>query len=85
MLLACYRVGLSFIQVKNVPPDLHEAVRRRAAEEGKTVSEYVRCLLEQELALPSRQAWLSSLADREAVDITSSTITNAIHAERRDE
>jgi plasmid stability protein len=32
---------MSAIQVKNVPPELHDELRRRAAAEGKTVGEVI--------------------------------------------
>jgi plasmid stability protein len=52
------------MQVKNVPEDLHEAVRRRAAEEGMTVGEYILSLIRRDLAVPSQRQWLARLATR---------------------
>jgi hypothetical protein len=49
------------IQVKNVPEDLHEALRRRAAEEGMDLQDYLLRLIRRELALPSQHQWLQSL------------------------
>jgi hypothetical protein len=46
---------------------LHEAVRRRAAEEGMTVSEYILDLLQRDLARPSRRQWLCNLITREPI------------------
>ncbi|CAN5136122.1 hypothetical protein BH20ACT9_BH20ACT9_21680 [soil metagenome] len=56
------------IQVKNVPNDLHSAIRRRATEEGVTVGEYVLATLRRDLAVPSRSQWLARIAMREPVD-----------------
>jgi plasmid stability protein len=52
---------MSAIQVKNVPEDLHEALRRRAAEEGMDLQDYLLRLIRRELALPSQHQWLQHL------------------------
>lgn len=57
------------IQIKNVPGDLHEAVRRRATEEGLTVGEYVLTLIERDLVFPSQRQWLNELGTREPVEL----------------
>ena len=49
------------IQVKNVPEDLHEALRRRAAREGMDLQSYLLKVLRRELALPSEAEWLEEL------------------------
>jgi hypothetical protein len=55
------------MQVKNVPDDLHEAVRQRATDEGLTVSEYILSLIRRDLATPSQRQWLAQLQTREPV------------------
>jgi len=55
------------IQVRDVPPDLHDRLRQRAAEERVTLSTYVLRLLERDAAKPSTREWLELLADREPV------------------
>ncbi len=55
------------IQIKNVPEDLHAAIRSRAAEEGKTVSEYVLDLVRRDLEMPTMRQWLARLKTREPV------------------
>jgi hypothetical protein len=55
------------IQVRDVPPDLHDRLRRRAAEERVTLSTYVLRLLEREAGRQSTRDWLDGLADREPV------------------
>lgn len=52
---------MSAIQVKNVPPELHEAIRQRAAEEGVDLGEFVLEVLQRELAVPSRRGWIAAL------------------------
>lgn len=67
MPLACYTSGMGTLQVKNVPPDLHEAARQRAAEEGVTISEYILTLIQRDLAVPSQRRWLADLSLREPI------------------
>lgn len=52
---------MSAIQVKDVPPELHDALRRRAAEEGVDLRDFVLDVLRRELALPSQRSWLDAL------------------------
>jgi len=73
MLLACFRharvvkLVMSAIQVKNVPEELHVAIRRRAAEEGMSVGEYLLDLVRRDLAVMSRRAWFDLIKTREPV------------------
>ena len=55
------------IQVRDVPPDLHDKLRQRAAQERVTLSTFVLRLLEREVDRPSTGQWLAGLADREPV------------------
>ncbi len=50
-----------------MPEDVHDAVRRRAEEEGLTLRAYLLAVIERDLALPSRAAWLRELATLEPV------------------
>jgi hypothetical protein len=60
---------MKYVQVKNVPPDVHEALRRRAGGEGMTMSEYVLALIRRDLQLPTQREWLSLLREDPPVDI----------------
>lgn len=53
--------GMGAIQVKNVPEDLHEALRRRAAREGMDLQSYLLQVIRRELSLPSETEWLEEL------------------------
>jgi plasmid stability protein len=55
------------IQVKDVPEELHDALRRRAIQEGTTLADYVLDLIRRDLGLPSRREWFERLATREPV------------------
>jgi antitoxin FitA len=54
---------MSAIQVKNVPPELHDELRRRAAAEGKTVGEVILEALRREMRQRSMREWLDNLAE----------------------
>jgi plasmid stability protein len=56
------------IQIKNVPEELHDVIRSRAAQEGKTVSDYVLGLVKRDLETPTIAEWLARLKTREPVE-----------------
>ncbi len=79
---------MSAIQIKNVPPELHERLRERARRERRNLSEYTLGVLERDLAVPTTREWLERLKQDEPVrDITSEDIVSLIHEGRaeRDE
>jgi plasmid stability protein len=53
---------MSAIQVKNVPDDLHEALRERAAAEGKTIGDVILEALRRDLRRQTMREWLDHLA-----------------------
>jgi plasmid stability protein len=76
---------MSAIQVKNVPPELHERLRARARSEGRNLSDYVRDVLERDLLVPSMREWLDRLARDEPVsNLSSEEIVATIHAGREE-
>jgi plasmid stability protein len=70
------------IQVKAVPEELHEALRRRAIQEGMSLADYVLDLIRRDLGLPSRREWLERLATRKPVGLEPDAIVEALHAAR---
>ncbi|HJT99960.1 MAG TPA: hypothetical protein VJ966_02000 [Actinomycetes bacterium] len=70
------------IQVKDVPQELHEALRRRALEQGMTMADYVLDLIRRDLGLPSRREWFERLATREPVNLRPGEAAEIIRAER---
>lgn len=69
------------IQVRDVPSELHERLRRRAEAEHVSLSTYVLRLLEQDAGRPSTREWMRSLAGREPVrDVD---VTAVLGEERR--
>jgi plasmid stability protein len=55
------------IQVKNIPEAVHAELRRRAAEEGMTLAEYILDVLRRDLSVPGQRQWLERLGSREPV------------------
>jgi len=47
--------------VKNVPDDLHDALRERAAAEGKTIGEVILDSLRRDLRRQTMREWLDRL------------------------
>lgn len=66
MLEACYKHAEMNLQVKNVPTDLHERLRRHARTRRSSMSEVVLVALEQELA---RYEWHQRFARRPATEL----------------
>lgn len=92
MWLACHSHAslsvVSAIQIKNVPPELHEQLRERARREGRNLSEYALGVLERDLAVPTTREWLERLRQDEPVQgIGSDEVVSVIHEGRaeRDE
>lgn len=48
---------MAAIQVKDVPDDLHEALRQRAAERGVTLGQYLLELIRRDLRKPRLETW----------------------------
>jgi antitoxin FitA len=72
------------VQVRNVEAELHESLRQRAAEEGRTISEYVLELIRRDLRRPVRREWLRELAALPPVGDSSAHNLDALHAARAD-
>jgi hypothetical protein len=70
------------IQVKDVPEELHEALRRRALEQGMTMADYILDLIRRDLGLPSRREWFERLATRKPVTLRPGAAAEALHAAR---
>ncbi len=52
---------MASVQVKNVDPELHDQLRRRAAATGVPLGEYVLELIRRDLRKPSRREWLDQV------------------------
>ncbi len=63
--MACYCHVVSTLQVKRLPEDVHAALKRRAQEEGLSMSDLVTRILRRDLALPSVSRWLETVPGAE--------------------
>lgn len=57
------------LQIKDLPDDIHEELRRRARMEGMTVRGYVERLIAADQALPSRLEWFARIRARRPIAI----------------
>lgn len=71
---------MGVIQIRGVSDEAHERLKVRAAQEGKSLSEYLRAELEQLAATPRLDEILDLVAGDESVDVGSSA--ELIRAER---
>ncbi len=70
------------IQVKNVPEDLHEALRHRAAHEGMDLQSYLLHVIRRDLSLPSESEWLEELRAQPVTTLPPAT--EMLRAARKD-
>ncbi len=60
---------MATLQIKHLPDDLHAELRRRAGQEGTTLSEMATRMLRRQLALPSMSEWLATVRARPIRDV----------------
>ena len=58
---------MKMIQVRNVPDDLHRALKARAAQEGTTLSDYILADLPRLAHKPSAEQVLARIRERSPV------------------
>ena len=73
---------MAAIQVKNVPLDLHEAIRRRATEYGMTIGGYLLMLARRDIERPTRAEWFREL--RQDAPVHGVDVAGALRAEREE-
>ena len=49
------------IQIRNVPDEVHQKFKERAAREGMTLSDYIKNELKQTAEQPTMREWLESV------------------------
>jgi histone H3/H4 len=71
------------IQIRNVPDDVHEVHKRRAAAAGKSLQEYLLSDLTAQAGRPTMQEWLDQVAShRGGSTVTVADIVSAIREDR---
>jgi plasmid stability protein len=73
--------GMSAIQIRDVPPELHRELRLRATRSGRSLSEYALAVLARDAQTPSLEELLERARLRGPVDLGDSTL-DVLHAER---
>ena len=71
MLLACAHASYMsrMVQIRNVPDTLHRKLKARAADSGRTLSDYLLAELERLAARPTRGEMLAKLHSRKRVTL----------------
>jgi antitoxin FitA len=70
------------IQVKDVPPEVHATLRRRAAAAGKSLQEYLLARLEEEAATPTLDEILDRAGGRAGGKVPLESAVAIVRAER---
>lgn len=70
------------VQVKNVDPSVHDALRRRAAESGQSISDYVLELVRRDLRRPSKREWIDRARALRSTGRTSAEVREILDAGR---
>jgi plasmid stability protein len=72
------------IQVRSVPEEVKRELKKRAAEEGMTMSQYVLRLIRKDLMFPSQWEFAERLRELEPVELGHPAAWD-VEAARRDE
>jgi antitoxin FitA len=70
------------IQIKNVPPDVHRVLRRRAAEAGMSLQEYLLAKLTEEARQPTLNEFLERVGQRTGGRMSLKEAVEYIRADR---
>ena len=70
------------VQIRNMPDALHRTLKARAADAGRTLSDYLLAELERVAARPTREEMLARIRGRKRVSLKTSAA--AIIREERD-
>ena len=74
------------IQIKNVPEELHERARRKAAKRGSSLRDYVLDLIESDLSQKTFAQWVDEMESEPgfAEEITTEQIVESIRKGREE-
>jgi|Tabmets5t2r1_1033131.scaffolds.fasta_scaffold25269_2 antitoxin FitA len=71
------------IQIKGVPPEVHRVLRRRAADAGKSLQEYLLALLDEHARRPTLEEVLRRAGERAGGSVSLADAAKGLRAERR--
>jgi plasmid stability protein len=72
------------LQIKNVPEEMHEELRRRARERHMSVRDYLLELIQHDQERPTMREWLAELAEirpPDLGDVNSAELVAEVRAE----
>lgn len=72
------------LQIKNVPEDVHDELRRRASKRRMTVRDYLLEMIERDQATPTMDEWLKLVAADPKVDIPAGEAARLIREGREE-
>lgn len=70
------------LQIRNVPPELHAELLRRAKNAGRTLTDYVQEVLEREAARPPREEVFARVSGRSSVNLSRPAAEYVVEARR---
>jgi antitoxin FitA len=70
------------VQIKNVPPEVHRVLRRRAVEAGQSLQEYLLELLAEQALQPTLDEVLRRSGDRAGGDVPLADAVEAVRMDR---
>jgi antitoxin FitA len=57
------------LQIKNVPEELHDELRRRAAREGRSVRDYLLDLIREDQRTPTMREWVERNRELDPIEL----------------
>jgi plasmid stability protein len=70
------------VQIKDVPPETHAVLRRRAAAAGQSLQEYLRTRLIDEASRPTQDEVLARMGGHSGGSLSFAEAVEAVRAER---
>jgi antitoxin FitA len=71
------------IQIKGVPPEVHRVLRRRAADAGQSLQEYLLALLGEHANRPTLEEVLQRAGERAGGSVPLADAAKVLRAERK--
>jgi hypothetical protein len=70
------------VQIKNVPPDVHQILRDRAGKAGQSLQAYLLAQLEEQASKPTIKELMDRVGKRTGGDVSFEFATRVIRKER---
>ena len=73
---------MATVQIKNVPPDVHQILRDRAGKAGQSLQAYLLAQLEEQTSKPTIKELMDRVRERTGGDVSFEFATKVIREER---